>query len=182
MLTYSAQASLDGYVADRDGRWSWAFPSEELHSFLNDRDRRHGTYLLGRRMYDVLAVWETMPTEGEPAAVRDYAELWRAKDKVVYSRSLDEPRTARTRIERQFDPTAVRTLVAAADTDVSVGGPELAAHALRAGLVEQIELYLYPAVVGGGTAALPDDLRLDLRLLDEHRFADGAVFLSYRVM
>ena len=181
MLTYSAITSLDGYVADRDGRWDWSVPDEEVHAAVNDQERSVGTYLLGRRMYEVLVAWETMPTEGEPAAIGDYAGIWRAMDKVVYSGTLAGVSSARTRIERSFDPEAVRALVAAAPADVSIGGPTLAAQALRAGLVAEIRLFVSPAVVGGGTAALPDDLRLDLDLLDTRRFANGVVHLRYAV-
>jgi dihydrofolate reductase len=174
MLVYSALASLDGYVADADGRFEWAAPDAEVHAFVNDLERGVGTMLLGRRMYDVLAVWETLD-EPEPE-MRDFAEIWRAADKVVYSRTLEEVSTARTRIEREFDPEAVRRL----DGVVSIGGPELAAHAFRAGLVDEIHLFLSPILVGGGTAALPDGVRRELELVEERRFGNGFVFLRYR--
>lgn len=180
-LVYSVICSLDGYVADRDGRFDWAAPDEELHAFVNDRERGVGTYLYGRRMYQVMAVWETWDTHDEPAVVRDFAHLWRAADKVVYSTTLPEVTTPRTRLERAFDADSVRALVAAAEGDVSVGGPGLAASAWRAGLVDELELYAVPAIVGGGTRALPDEVRADLELLDERRFAGGAVALRYRV-
>jgi dihydrofolate reductase len=179
-LIYSAIASLDGYVADEDGRFDWSAPDEEVHAFVNDEERPVGTYLYGRRMYDVMAVWETMPDgPDEPPAIRDYTAIWRAADKVVYSRTLEEPRTPRTRIERDFEPDAVRALKEEAAADLSIGGPELAAQALRAGLVDEVQLYLSPVVVGGGNPALPSGLRLALELLDQRRFANGVVHVRY---
>ncbi len=180
LLVYSAITSLDGYVADAAGSFDWAAPDEEVHSFVNDLERQAGTYLLGRRMYEVMRVWETMRTEGEPAAISDYAAIWRSVDKVVFSTTLEEVSTARTTIERTFDPEAVRSLVSSASRDVGIGGPTLAAHALRAGLVDQLHLFQNPVVVGGGTPALPDGLRWDLELVDERRFASGVVYLHYR--
>jgi len=147
---------------------------------VNDRERDVGTHLYGRRMYETMAVWETMDVSAEPEVMRDYAGIWRAADKVVYSRTLAAPSTPRTRIERAFDPEAVRRMKRTAGRDISVGGPGLAAHALRAGIVDEIQLFLVPAVVGGGTRALPDGLRADLDLLDERRFAGGAVYLRYQ--
>ena len=181
-LVYAAIASLDGYVADEDGNFDWCAPDEEVHAFVNELQRTVGTQLLGRRMYDVLAVWESIDTGPEQARViRDYAELWRATDKVVYSRTLESVPTARTRLERDFDPEAVRVLKAGADRELTVGGPGLAEQALRAGLVDEVHLFLSPVVVGGGTRALPDGVRLDLALVDEHRFGNGVVHLGYRV-
>jgi dihydrofolate reductase len=179
-LIYSAIASLDGYTADEAGNFDWAAPDEELHAFVNDLERDVGTHLYGRRMYEAMAVWETMDVSAEPEVMRDYAGIWRAADKVVYSRTLATPSTPRTRIERDFDPQAVRRMKEAAGRDISVGGPGLAAHALRAGIVDEIQLFLVPAVVGGGTRALPDGLRVDLELLDQRRFAGGAVYLRYQ--
>jgi dihydrofolate reductase len=174
MLVYSAIASLDGYVADADGRFEWSAPDEEVHAFVNDLERPVGTFLLGRRMYEVLSPWDTMD---DPAPVmRDFAQIWRAADKVVYSRTLGEPSTARTRIEREFDPEAVRRM----EGELSIGGPELAGQAIRAGLVDELHLFLSPVVVGGGTAALPDGVRWDLELVEERRFGNGVVFLRYR--
>jgi dihydrofolate reductase len=178
-LIYSAIASLDGYVADENGKFGWSAPDEEVHSFVNDLERPVGTYLYGRRMYEVLSVWETM--DDPQPQMRDYAEIWRAADKVVYSRTLEEVSSARTRIERDFDPEAVRRMKEQADSDLSVGGPELAAQALRAGLVDECQLFLTPIVVGGGKRALPDGVRAGLELLDERRFANGTVYLRYRV-
>jgi dihydrofolate reductase len=177
-LIYSALASLDGYVADEDGRFDWAEPDEEVHTFLNDLERPVGTYLYGRRMYEVLVAWETI-TDQTPH-IRDFAEIWRAADKVVYSRTLAAPSSARTRIERDFDPEAVRPMKAAAERDLTVGGPDLAAHAFKAGLVDECHLFLAPIVVGGGNQALPDHVRVRLELLDERRFGNGMVFLHYR--
>ena len=179
-LLYTAIASLDGYVADRDGKFDWSEPDEEVHAFINDLERPIGTYLLGRRMYDVLSVWDTI--EDDNPVITDFAELWRTKDKIVYSTTLEDVSTARTTLERAFDPEAVRQLKATATKDLSIAGPNLAGHAIRAGLVDEISLFLNPIVVGGGNAALPDDVRIELELLDEHRFAGGVVFLRYRVL
>jgi dihydrofolate reductase len=179
-LIYSALASLDGYVADEDGKFDWAEPDEEVHTFVNDLSRPIGTYLLGRRMYEVLVAWETIDLSDEPPVIRDFAEIWRAADKIVYSRTLETVSSARTRIERDFDPDAVRQLKAAADRDLAVGGPELAAQAFEAGLVDECHLFLSPVVVGGGKQSLPDNVRLQLELLDERRFGNGTVFLRYR--
>jgi dihydrofolate reductase len=176
-LVYSAIASLDGYVADEDGRWDWSVPDEEVHRAVNDLERQIGTYLFGRRMYEVLVVWETL--ESDDPVMRDYADVWRSADKVVYSRTLDAAPSARTRIEREFDPEAVRAMKAAAGQDLSVGGPELAAEAIRAGLVDEINLFLSPVIVGGGKRALPDGVRVQLELLEERRFRNGVVHLHY---
>jgi dihydrofolate reductase len=177
-LIYSAITSLDGYVADEEGNFDWAAPDDEVHRFVNDLERPIGTYLYGRRMYEVMAYWET--AESGDDQVRDYAELWRAADKVVYSSTLDTVSSARTRIERRFDPEAVEQMKASATSDISVGGPELAGHALRAGLVDECHLFLNPIVVGAGTPALPSDVRLELELLDERRFGNGVVHLHYK--
>ena len=179
-LIYSATSSLDGYVADRDGNFDWTEPSEEVHAFVNDLLRPIGTYLFGRRLYEVMTVWETLDLSDQPAPIRDFAEIWQAADKIVYSRTLDAVSTARTRLEREFDPEAVRRMKEAASRDLLVGGPGLAAHALRAGLVDECHLFLVPIVVGGGTRYLPDDIRLELELLEDRRFADGTVYLRYR--
>jgi len=181
-LIYSAIASLDGYIADEDGNFDWAAPDAEVHAFVNDLERPTGTYLYGRRMYDVMAAWETMPTGADqPPVERDFAEIWRAADKIVYSKTLQTVSSARTRIERDFDPEAVRRLKAAAGRDFTVGGPGLAAQALEAGVVDELHLLLVPVVVGGGTHALPSHVRLQLELLDERRFGGGVVHLHYRI-
>jgi dihydrofolate reductase len=180
-LIYSAITSLDGYVADEDGNFDWAAPDEEVHSFVNDLERPVGTYLYGRRMYEVMAPWETDPTlADQPRVMRDFAELWQAADKIVYSTTLETVSTASTRIERDFDPEAVRRLKATAGSDLSVGGPDLAAQAIKAGLVDELHLFLAPVVVGGGNQALPDKVRLGLELLDERRFGNGMLYLRYR--
>ncbi len=181
-LIYSAITSLDGYVADENGKWDWSRPDEEVHSFVNDLERPIGTYLLGRRMYEVMVAWEDPAlVAGEGPSMQDYAQIWHSAEKVVYSRTLDEVRSARTRVEREFDPDAVRAMKESAQAGISVGGPELAAQALRAGLVDEIQLFLSPIVVGAGHPALPDGLRLELELLDERRFGNGVVYLRYRM-
>ena len=179
-LVYSAIASLDGYVADEEGKFDWAAPGEEVHAFVNDLERPVGTHLLGRRMYEVMVAWETLDTAGEPAVIQDFSEIWRAANKIVYSKTLDEVSSARTRLEREFDPDAVRQMKAEAASDIGVGGPTLAAQALEAGLVDELQLFLHPIIVGSGTPALPDGLRLGLELLDERRFGNEVVHLRYR--
>ncbi len=180
-LIYSAITSLDGYVADREGNFDWAAPDEEVHAFVNDLERPIGTYLYGRRMYEVMRYWETAHTvTGQTPSVLDYAELWQAADKVVYSTTLATASTAKTRIERDFDTEAVRTLKTSANRGLSVGGPALAALAFRAGLVDELRWFVTPVVVGGGTPWLPDDVRAELELTDQRRFAGGVVFLRYR--
>ncbi|HEX3540501.1 MAG TPA: dihydrofolate reductase family protein [Acidimicrobiales bacterium] len=180
-LIYSAISSLDGYVADENGNFDWAAPDEEVHAFVNDLERPAGTYLYGRRMYEVMRYWETAPTAGdEPDAGHDYARIWQAADKVVYSTTLPTVSTARTTLERTFDPAAVGAMKAAATANISVGGPHLAAAALAAGLVDECHFFLTPAVVGGGTRSLPDGVKFRLELLDEHRFGNGVVHLHYR--
>jgi dihydrofolate reductase len=180
-LIYSAIASLDGFIADSTGNFDWAAPDEEVHSFVNDLERPIGTYLYGRRMYEVMQFWQTAPTADEPACFVDYAAIWKAADKIVYSSTLDAVTTDKTTLETTFDPEAIRELKASQALDISVGGPNLAAQALAAGLVDELQLFVTPVIVGGGTAWLPDDMRLDLALIDEHRFAAGVVFLHYRV-
>ena len=180
-LIYSTIASLDGYIADETGNFDWAAPDEAVHAFVNDLERPIGTYLYGRRMYQTMAAWETMPLADQPPVVRDYAAIWRAADKVVFSRTLDTPSTSRTRIERAFDPEAIRQMKESAQRDISIGGAGLAAHALRAGLVDAYHVFVTPVVVGGGTRSLPDHVRLRLDLLGERRFASGVVLLHYRI-
>jgi dihydrofolate reductase len=177
-LIYSTIVSLDGYVADADGNFDWAAPDEDVHAFVNDLEREVGTYLYGRRMYEVMHVWQTM--DGEPGVTRDYAQIWQSADKIVYSTTLDEVSTPRTRLERSFDADAVRDFVAGAHRDVSVGGPHLASAALRAGIVDELHLFQNPVVVGSGNHFLPGGVHLGLGLVDEHRFANGVVYLRYR--
>ena len=179
-LVYTALCSLDGYTADADGEFGWAAPDEEVHAFVNELERPIGTCLYGRRMYETLAVWQTIGGPEHHAIENDYAEIWRAAEKVVYSTTLEAVSTPRTRLERTFDTAAVRQLVADAERDVSIGGPGLAARAFRAGLVDDVHHLVNPVVVGGGTRALPDGVRLDLELVDEHRFANGVVHLHHR--
>ena len=180
-LIYSVIASLDGYIADEDGNFDWAEPDEEVHRFVNDLQRPVGTNLMGRRMYEVMAYWETAPTDaGDADHMLDFARIWQAADKVVYSRALETAASPRTRIERDFDPEAVRRLKHEASADLTVGGPHLAAQALAAGLVDECHLFLSPVVVGGGNRAFPDGLRQRLELLEERRFGNGTVYLRYR--
>jgi dihydrofolate reductase len=179
-LIYSAIMSLDGYTADEQGNFDWAAPDEEVHRFVNHLERPVGTYLYGRRMYEVMSPWETMGTPDQSPVTVDFARIWQAADKIVYSRALETVSTARTRLERQFDPEAVRQLKATTEPDISVGGSHLAAQAIQAGLVDEYHLFLTPTVVGGGNQALPDHVRLDLDLQDERRFTSGVVFLRYR--
>ncbi|HEX7536432.1 MAG TPA: dihydrofolate reductase family protein [Dermatophilaceae bacterium] len=192
-LVYTGITSLDGYVADKDGNFDWSVPDEEVHTFVNDLERPVGTYLYGRRMYEVMVAWETISLAGQPPFIQDFAQLWRAADKVVYSRTLETVSSDRTRIERDFDPEAVRQMRADAGRDLSVGGPDLsvggpdnvggpdlADQAIRAGLVDELHLFVSPVVVGGGKQFLPDDARCELELLDERRFGNGVVHLHYR--
>ena len=180
-LIYSAITSLDGYVADEDGNFEWAAPDEEVHAFVNDLERSVGTYLYGRRIYEVMVVWETDHTLADQSPVmRDFAQIWQAADKIVYSTTLETVSTTRTRIERDFDPEAVRQMKARAGRDIGVGGPDLAAQAIEAGLVDEWNLFVAPIVVGGGKQSLPNNIRLKLELLDERRFGNGMVHLHYR--
>ena len=179
-LVYSAIASLDGYVADESGGFGWARPDEEVHAFVNELERPVGTYLYGRRMYEVMAGWDAVePGQGSPVT-RDFAALWQAAEKVVYSRTLEAPTTRRTRLERSFDPVAVGRLKEQSQSDLSVGGAELAGHALAAGLVDECHLLLAPVVVGGGTPVFAQGVKLRLELLGVRRFASGFVDLHYR--
>ena len=182
-LRYTAITSLDGYIADEQGSFDWAQPDDAVHSFVNDLEAEVGTYLYGRRMYEVMRYWETAPTgNGQAQFLADYATIWQAADKIVYSTSLSDAPTARTKLERRFDPEAVRGMKDEADRDLSVGGPGLAGQALQAGIVDEVRRFVAPMIVGGGTAFLPDHLRLGLELLDERRFPNGTVYLAYRVV
>ena len=180
-LIYSMITSLDGYTADADGNFDWAAPDEQVHTFVNELVRPIGTYLYGRRMYEVMRYWEGVLAEpDQPPFTREFAKIWGAADKIVYSTTLEATQSSRTRIERTFDPESVRRLKASAARDVGVGGPQLAAHAIRAGLVDEIQLLVTPIVVGGGQPSLPGNVRLELELLDEHRFDSGTVYLRYQ--
>jgi dihydrofolate reductase len=181
-LIYSAIASLDGYVEDRQGKFDWAAPGEEVHTFINDLERPIGTYLYGRRMYETMVYWETNGTGSDDSGPdREWAEIWRNAEKIVYSRTLDEVASARTRIERDFDPAAVRRLKESSGRDITIGGAELAGEAIAAGLVDECHLFLGPVLVGGGKRALPDGVRVQLELLAERRFRSGVVHLRYAV-
>ena len=176
-----AISSLDGYVADEHGNFDWSAPDEEVHTFVNELERPVGTHLYGRRMYEMLVYWETGGSgPDEPRPMHEYAEIWRAADKIVYSRTLEAVSSARTRIEREFDPDAIHELKTQAQSDISIGGPELAAEAMRAGLVDEWHLFLTPILVGGGKPSLPDALRVELELLAERRFGNGVIHLHYR--
>jgi dihydrofolate reductase len=180
-LIYSAIASADGYVEDAAGRFDWAAPDEELHCFVNDLQRPVGTYLYGRRMYQTMLYWETAHTvPGQPPSVREFTGIWQAAEKIVFSKTLQSVPSARTRIEPNFDPGMIRQLKSATEHDMTVGGADLAGQAIKAGLVDELQLFLAPIVVGGGKPALPNDVRLVLELLDTQRFASGAVYLRYR--
>ena len=179
-LIFSIITSLDGYISDEHGNFDWAEPDAEVHQYVNDLEREVGTLLYGRRMYETMVWWETEGDDNEVG--RQFAEQWRAADKVVYSRTLDRPSSAKTRVEREFDVDAVRAMKAAATADLAVGGPELAGQALKAGLVDEVQLFVVPYLVGGGHRALPDGLFLKLALSEERRFGNGTVFLRYETV
>jgi dihydrofolate reductase len=180
-LIYSAISSLDGYIEDRNGKFDWAAPDEEVHRFINNLERSAGTHLYGRRMYETLMVWETDPNLAvESPLMRDFAEIWQAADKIVYSKTLEAVSTRKTQMERNFNPEVIRQLKEAVEQDILIGGPELAAHAFRSGLVDECQLFLVPIILGGGKQSLPANVRLELELLQERRFGNGTVFLRYR--
>jgi dihydrofolate reductase len=182
-LIFAALTSLDGYIEDENGHFDWAVPDAEVHTFINDLESAVGTHLYGRRMYETMAVWQTMGDATEvPSEEADYALMWRDVDKVVYSSTLDEVSTPRTRLERAFDPEAVLRLKNTASRDISVSGPGLAHHAFRAGIVDELHLFVFPIVVGGGKPGLPRDVPLQLELIDERRFDSGVVHLHYCVV
>lgn len=178
-LIYLMLASLDGYVADKDGKFDWAEPDEEVHAFVNDLARPVGTYLYGRGMYEVMIAWETFDLAGHPPVIQDFATIWRAADKIVFSRTLASVSSARTRLKREFDPDVIRGLKEQAPHDIAIAGPGLAGEAIRAGLVDEYQLFLAPVIVGGGKRAFPDDARVDLELLDERRFDSGVTYVRY---
>jgi dihydrofolate reductase len=181
-LIYSAIASLDGFTADQNGNFDWAAPGEDVHAFINDLERPVGTFLYGRRMYETMAVWETDPTlAAQSEVMADFAQIWQAANKIVFSKALQRASTARTRIERDFDPETVRQIKTSAGSDLTVGGPHLAAQAFKAGLVDECHIFIAPIVVGSGKQALAHGLRLEIELLDERRFGSGMVYLRYRV-
>ncbi|HEY3085198.1 MAG TPA: dihydrofolate reductase family protein [Candidatus Dormibacteraeota bacterium] len=178
-LIYSALQSLDGYIADQDGKFDWGEPDEEVHTFLNDLMRTTGTYLYGRRMYEVMIAWETLDLADQPPHMQEFAGMWRQANKIVYSKTLEGASSARTRLERDFDPEAVQRMKVAERGDLAVAGPTLAARAFQAALVDECQLFIAPIVVGGGIQSLPDNVRLKLELLDERRFGNGMVYLRY---
>ena len=181
-LIYVTNVSLDGYIEDEHGNFDWTAPDDEFFAFITDLVRPVGTYLYGRRMYETMAVWETDPAlAAQSELMADFANVWQAADKVVYSTTLDAVSTAKTRLERNFDPDAVRDMKASATSDLTVGGPNLAAHAFEAGLVDECHLFICPVFLGGGKPSLPSDTRADLELLDERRFGNGVVYLRYRI-
>ena len=181
-LIYMAIASLDGYVEDEQGKFDWVAPDEEVHAFVNDLERPVGTYLYGRRMYETMVYWETVSTGGDQAAVtRQFAEIWRAAEKVVYSRTLQTVSSERTRIEREFDASAIKRLKESSRSDITIGGAELAGQAIAEGLVDECQLFLGPVLVGGGKRALPAGVHAELELLDQRRFRSGVVYLHYRL-
>lgn len=182
-LIYVINMSLDGYISDAAGNFDWTMPSDEVHAFINDLERSVGTYLYGRRMYETMLYWETADTLVDaPPVVRDFTQIWQGAEKIVYSTTLDAPSSARTRLEREFDPAAIRELKRTSDHDMTIAGPDLAAHALRAGLVDEMQFFVGPMVLGGGARALPDEVRQPLELLAERRFESGTVYLNYRVV
>jgi dihydrofolate reductase len=181
-LIYTTNSSLDGYIEDRDGKFDWTAPDEAVFSFISNLIRATGTHLYGRRMYETMRVWETNPNlAGESPLMHDFAEIWQSADKIVYSRTLEAVSTRKTQIERSFNPEAIRQLKEAVEQDLHIGGSELAAHAFRSGLIDECQLFLIPIIVGGGKQSLPDNVRLELELLEERRFGNGVVFLHYRV-
>jgi dihydrofolate reductase len=181
-LIYTANMSLDGYTEDRDGHFDWTAPSEEYFSFITNLIRSEGTHLYGRRMYESMRVWETDPTLADQSALmRDFAEVWQAADKIVYSRTLETVSTRKTKIEQSFDPESIRQLKESVKQDIHIGGAEIAAEAFQSGLIDECHLFIMPVIVGGGKQCLPGNVRLALELMDEHRFDNGTVFLSYRV-
>lgn len=180
-LIYLTNSSVDGYTEDRDGKFDWAEPDDEVHRFVNDLERSAGIHLYGRRMYETMAVWETDPSLAAMSPImRDYAGIWQAADKIVYSRTLPAAHTARTRIEREFDPEAIKQLKQTSARDISIGGPELAGQAFKFGLIDECHLLLWPVVVGGGKPAFPSNTSLNFKLLEERRFENGTAFLRYQ--
>jgi dihydrofolate reductase len=179
-LIYAALMSVDGYIEDAAGRFDWAEPDAEVHSYINDLERSIGTHLYGRRMYETMMVWETVGDDAEVGPIEAaYGRVWRELDKVVFSRTLAAVPTPRTRLEREFDPDSVRQMKEVSDHDLSISGPNLAAHAFAANLIDEVQLFVFPVIVGGGKAALPGGVQLPLRLLGERRFDNGAVHLRY---
>jgi dihydrofolate reductase len=191
-LIYFTTTSIDGFSADEDGEFGWAAPSTEVHRFINDLHRDVGTYLLGRRDHEVMAVWDTFGTDHQDsafdgddpdmtAAAADFAEMWKSADKVVYSTTLSGVSTLRSRLESSFDPDAVRAIKAATDRPLGIGGPTLAGQAIAAGLVDEVRFIVHPVLVGGGLSAWPTGVRASFRTVESREFENGAVFLRYRL-
>ena len=181
-LIYIANVSLDGYTEDAHGRFDWTAPIDEFFTFITDLVRPVGTYLYGRRLYETMAVWETQPALAvQSELMADFANVWQAADKIVYSTTLPTVSTTNTRLERSFDADSVREIKASATSDLTIGGPTLAAHAFNAGLVDECQLFIYPVLVGEGKPAFPSDARVELELLEERRFGNGVVNLRYRI-
>lgn len=180
-LIYTTNVSLDSYIEDRDGKFDWTDPSDEVFQFITNLIRSDGMHLYGRRTYENMMVWETDPgLAAQSPLYHDFAQVWQAADKIVYSRTLETASTRKTKIERIFDPEAIRQLKENAGQDIHIGGAELAAHAFRAGLIDECHLFIKPIILGGGKAALPHNIRLGLELLDERRFDNGEVYVRYR--
>ena len=180
-LIYVANTSVDGYTEDKDGNFNWTDPSEEYFRFITNLVQAPRTYLYGRRMYESMMVWETDPNlAAKSLLMREFAEIWQAANKIVYSKTLETISTRKTQHEQTFDPEAIRQLKAAGEHDLLIGGSELAAHAFRAGLIDECHLFLVPILLGGSKSALPDNVRLELELLAERRFGNGTVYLRYR--
>lgn len=181
-MIYVAIASLDGYIEDESGKFDWAVPDEEVHAFINNLERSVGTYLYGRRMYETMIGWETDHSLADQSPLmRDFVQIWRSANKIVYSKTLEAAVTTRTRIERGFDPKAIRQMITSADRDIAIGGPHLAQYAFKAGLVDECQLFIVPVLVGGGKQCFPSNVRLNLDLLNVHHFANGTVYLRYHV-
>ena len=181
-LIYVTNVSLDGYIEDAHGSFDWTEPSDEYFIFITDLVRPVGTYLYGRRMYETMAVWETQPAlAAQSELMADFANVWQAADKIVYSTGLRGVSTTNTRLERRFDPDAVREMKASAASDLTIGGPTLAAHAFNAGLVDECQLFVHPVLVGEGKPAFPRNAHVQLDLLEEHRFRNGVVNLRCRI-
>lgn len=180
-LIYSAITSLDGYVADESGTFDWAMPDEEVHAFINDLERPIGTYLYGRKMYETMVVWSTMNVENEPDCMRDYAQIWKAADKIVYSKTLKKVSSSKTFIKTNFEPQDIKRLKQSSTSDLAIGGPQIAAEAIKAGLVDEYHQFIAPVIIGSGNAWLPDNVRINLELVDQKRFPNGFIYLRYRL-
>ena len=181
-LIYAVNTSVDGFMEDQDGNFGWTEPNDEVFKFITDLMRPIGTHLLGRRMYETMMVWETDPKfAAESSLKRDFAEVWQAANKIVFSTTLENLPTRKTQLMRSFEPETIRQLKANSEHDILIEGPEIASHAFRAGLIDECHLFILPVVVGGGKSAIPNNLRLNLELLEEQHFGNGTVYLRYRI-